>query len=632
MATGHPPRGGVPQFALAKEFRLRGAPSLKPEQGYPQGLCDLIAFTLVMDVDKRPTMAEILEHPYLKDSESTYPTSTLKDFVREFQNWAEGGGERQSMIDPRGAQAAKLAEDITSGNEWRFSTFEITELMDHYPDSIDEQLSTRYADNDTHIMSPRDQAADMSSTKAQEDAFNSYHPSEPSSPYLTESDLTPSGSPKFQHNTTSSIGGPSTSAPDGKKVVRGEKQLGRLFDPHKSEYMYSGLNTNQSDLPLRNSTAESSPTDGKGKVIDVNASGTSNSGNIALADPSTLKAKRKDRPSTMAWEFPAEPTGEALEEARSSQQQQHRHPMMSWEFPKPGNDEESQDATMEPSSMNWKFANETPVDHGAEPQSTTQSSMSQEGSDARNMASDDDYGAPSDEAFEDPYIAPYIQPSGPKYPQVSRVSNDTSEGGDRTGNPRQTLDLDAFGAAYDLDHHNEGTQDARQTFGLDAQDTFLDHESDSPGANRTRQTLDLDALMNNMDLNTPSTAAYPTAQTAAESEHSPDIDTPLPDTAPFFTNNPTAPPPPPVQPSSTANNTTANVPRGFQQIPIPTPPSAAAMDPNASTEVLEAEMLRIIEQWGSAVQMTTDNYALLLRQMEEEEANWDKDEEDEEGS
>ena len=570
MATGAPPRSRLGPGQLEREVRLRGPSKLRVDQGYSQELCDLVAFTLVVDPNKRPSMEQILEHPYLKDTEHLYPTRSLKGFVQEFENWAEAGGQRHSLFNNFGAASAKLADDIISKPEWRFSTLESTEIMEDLPANIEEQLATDFINNDHHLASRFDQVADMTSTQAQEDAFNSYNASEPSSPYLTESDFTPSGSPKAYQNTTLSVDTTSASVTDANKVVRGEKQLGRLFDPHKSLYNYSGLNSSKSDLPLRNSTPDSSAAGNKGKEIEANMMGTSNSGNIALADPATLKAKRKDRPPTMAWEFPSGLTGEVAEESRAINK---RPPTMGWEFP------------------------EGEPNNGAnESQAPLPSRVSNQSSGTWNLDNEDDYGAPSDEAYEDPYTSPYTAPQTTNYAPMLQTPRDMAPGHANPQRARQTLDLDTYGATTELD-------------------------AGSDAMRKARQTLDLDALMSDMELGSAHSAASTAPSSIQGTGPRHDADTLTPDTASLSTSFALTPP----YATTTTDSATDGTRAPFLP-PDPMPPSAEAMAHNASPEVKEAELVRLATELGQWLEYNEFNWNQIHGEMETYQAKLEVEE------
>lgn len=559
MATGAPPRSRLGHAQLDRELRLRGAPKLRVDQGLSQGLCDLVAFTLVLDPQKRPSMEQILQHPYLKGTEYAYPTRSLRGFVSEFEDWAKAGGQRHSLFNNFGAAAAELADDIISKPEWRFSTLEATELMEVLPATIDEQ---ELLNNDHPFSSHLDQVADMSSTQAQEDAFNSYNASEPSSPYLSESDLTPGGSPKAHEDLTPPSESASVGAANETKVVRGEKQLGRLFDPHKSLYTYSGLNAHQSDLPLRDPSSESSATSSNSKEVEANVLGTSNSGNIALADPTTLKAKRKDRPATMAWDFPPEATAVASDHT----QPHKKHSVMGWKFP-------------EASSDDYTDERDAPLSSGT--------------SDYNYYA--DNYGASGGKTYNDSYPTAYKAPyvTDDVRSSHSTDSMDFETGGSRSS--RQTLNLDDYGASSDLD-------------------------TDSDSANKARQTLDLDALMGDMGgIGSASSASFSEPQTTGGIEPNHDFNTSTTDaekdaetartSAPRqdWPMLPEFPRPPPGYSQAT------DVFRSRRLPPEVRGPSAQAMSLNCPKDVMQGEIVRLA---GDLQEHITFYQAMLQDQLD----------------
>ncbi len=527
-------------------------------------------------------MEEILEHPYLKDTELTHPTSLLRDFVSEFEEWAKSGGQRYSLFNDYGAAAAKLTDDLISKPEWRFSTLESTELMEDLPAAIDQQLSSGYISNDHHLPSHLDQVADMTSTKAQEDAFNSYNASEPTSPYLSDSDLTPSGSPKAHENVTHQHETTPVSDADEKKIERGEKQLGRLFDPHHSLYNYSGLNSHQSDLPLRNLTTDSSIADNKGKEVEANVTGTTNSGNIVLIDPTTLKPKRKDRDDRadqekidqeiekekinrekiMAWEFP---TGEAEDIPKDSQPHKERPNTMAWQFPEGGS------------------GNGNGNDIHEEPQTALSSAASDHSSDTFGLAYESDHSAHSDDVDEDPHTASY---------------NPSSSDIDGTSTSRHTLDLDAYGASPDMD-------------------------AEAGDAKKSRQTLDLDALMGDMGLGSATPAAYSAQESDGGIGSSRDRDAPTANTAANLVG---APPPEDVP----ATYFDANGNRTSRMPPEAQPPSAESMRHDASEEVDVAELTRLLTDTVEMCDYHIQYYEQLIANMSSDEEDGGDKEDDEE--
>lgn len=445
--------------------RVGSPPRLKVEDGFSQELCDFVAFILVAERDRRPSMEDILNHKFLHNTDISYPTGSLRGFVRQFQDWARAGGQRQSLIAPHGAEAATLADNIISNPEWRFSTMESTEMLDKLQQDVDQGASSEATDTEgnEHTSPYLDRIADMTSTKAQEDTFNSYDASEPSSPYLTVTN---------EHLTTSQATASTAAIADENQAARGGKQLDRIWDVRNSGYNYPNLNSNNSDLPLRNTAMEPSTGNGKSKELDAGASSSANSGNIALADASTLKAKRRPPTMDLGWKFPAEDSA-----------------------PPPQPETE---LTSHQNLQGW-----TP-----------------------NY--EEDFGSPSDDFDDGGY----------------------SEG-PMTATQRS---------------HDSGT-------GLEDQ-----------AVQSSRHTLDLDALLGE-DNGYASSTAYSVPGTTLPQQAAPDVNATIRDTAQ------TAP-----HDSHGAGHHAAPLTAG-QQIANDMPyfaPSAAAMDPNASPEVLEAELMRLL--------------------------------------
>jgi len=586
MATGRPPRSDIDMKNLEFALRTRAAPKFGFQEGYSQELSELIAFTLVKDPDQRPSMDKVLEHPYLRNTEWSYPTSSLKFFVREFQNWAHQGGQRQSLFNPHGAAAAKVAEEIEKQPEWRFSTLASTEMMDRLSSDLDYQTSADFPNN-THLSSHHDQAADMSSILAQEDAFNSYDASEPTSPYLSNNEATPSGSPTLlgvaaEQTINDQLPGPATaSGVTRTKVTRGEKQLGRLFDPRNSEYIYPSLTFSQSDLPLRNSTNESSASNSKGKMVDASEIGTSNSGNIALADPATLKAKRlrdKDRPPTMAWDFATGEQmamrGDLVSESQGSEPQPQALDMY-----------QQSPAAWTPSDV---------IDYG---------SPGEDVYDVTHTADSADYGSLGNGVYEDSYLRPPTSTyASATKTSLNHISNSQSssiknEGSEITNKARQTLDLDAlmdnFGTPSDevdeVPYYTPSTTSRALTPQYASSMT-----DDSDGVKKARQTLDLDALMGDLDPVIGSSATY------AEPQPS---DVTMQDSAPY------------------KNIVAQGDPHNAH--PIfgtwrPAPPSTEVMADDADDDVVYNELMRMLTDHGRVLEGVADHYAQALAHMDEE--------------
>jgi len=306
MATGTAPNSGVPKHVLSKQIRLQGGPKLKAQDGYSEELCDLVAFTLVRDPKQRPSMDDILEHPYLRDTEDEYPKSLLVELIKRHDKWANAGGQRASLLQPYGAEAAEYREDPFIRGEWRFSTLESTEIM--------EGLGTEPLSNIEYVGNRIDPVADMTSTQAQEDSMNSYFAGETSHEVLEDFsniEYTPGPSPRSHFDGLSAPA--ETVIPDEKRVRRGGHHLGALFDPNSSDYTSPALQKptpkakqdnsqrGPSDLPLRSQNASS--TDLQRSDTETSSQGSLRSGK-KIANIDTMRANRYARPTTMDWDFP----------------------------------------------------------------------------------------------------------------------------------------------------------------------------------------------------------------------------------------------------------------------------------------------------------------------------------------
>ena len=303
MATGNPPNGRIPTAHLDKHLHRMGPPKLKAENGYSKELSDFIAFTMELEPEKRPTMDAILEHPYIRDSEKDYPTSSLVDLIKAFEEWAYKGNQRSSLISPYGAEAAEFHVESATKTEWRFSTLESTEIFENLsPGSSFDFSDTGYdaaAASTSHLSSTHiDPIADISSAQAQEDTMNSYFEGEPPDEYLDQ-DLAdeiykPMSSPQPRGNANF--------APDEASVRRGANHLGSLFGRNVYNFEASDTRPQSSDLPLRGQNMGVTRQD-----TDGSTGGSSKSGRN-LANIDTLRANSYNaRPPTLnfGWEFPA---------------------------------------------------------------------------------------------------------------------------------------------------------------------------------------------------------------------------------------------------------------------------------------------------------------------------------------
>lgn len=123
IASGLPPNVranvGLPQLG---DYLREHLPRLNGDQ-YSDGLKSLVAFCLEENPSKRPTIEGIQQHPYLFNTSSRYPTSSLANLVKAFKLWEERGGSRKSLFAAGGAQApTDLGSTSLATDEWNFST------------------------------------------------------------------------------------------------------------------------------------------------------------------------------------------------------------------------------------------------------------------------------------------------------------------------------------------------------------------------------------------------------------------------------------------------------------------------------------------------------------------------------
>ncbi|KAK3329767.1 kinase-like domain-containing protein [Apodospora peruviana] len=123
IASGLPPNVmsgfNIPQLG---NYIKSHAPRLEGDFYSPQ-IKHLVAFCLVEDPAKRPTIEQVQQHPYIFNTSDEYPTSTLVNLVRAYKLWESQGGIRKSLFAPGGAQGpADYSMSDFGNDEWNFST------------------------------------------------------------------------------------------------------------------------------------------------------------------------------------------------------------------------------------------------------------------------------------------------------------------------------------------------------------------------------------------------------------------------------------------------------------------------------------------------------------------------------
>ncbi|OTB03789.1 hypothetical protein M426DRAFT_12291 [Hypoxylon sp. CI-4A] len=123
IASGLPPNVranvGLPQLG---DYLREHLPRLDGDQ-YSDELRDLVAFCLEENPSKRPSIEQVQQHPYIFNTSTRYPTSSLASLVKAFKLWEERGGSRKSLFAAGGAQAPiDLGSTSLATDEWNFST------------------------------------------------------------------------------------------------------------------------------------------------------------------------------------------------------------------------------------------------------------------------------------------------------------------------------------------------------------------------------------------------------------------------------------------------------------------------------------------------------------------------------
>ncbi|KAK4128945.1 hypothetical protein N657DRAFT_652498 [Parathielavia appendiculata] len=120
LASGLPPMAGLNIQQLGQYIKNH-APRL--EGDYSDQIKDLVAFCLVEDPAKRPTIQEIQQHPYIFKTSDAYPTASLANLVKAYKLWEGQGGIRKSLFAPIGVQGpSDCASSDLPSDEWNFST------------------------------------------------------------------------------------------------------------------------------------------------------------------------------------------------------------------------------------------------------------------------------------------------------------------------------------------------------------------------------------------------------------------------------------------------------------------------------------------------------------------------------
>jgi serine/threonine protein kinase len=122
LASGFPPNvmAGFDVQQLGQYIKHH-APRLEGDQ-YSEQIKDLVAFCLISDPAKRPTIQAIQEHEYIFNTAEAFPTASLASLVKAYKVWERQGGIRKSLFGPAGVKGPLDYESSIPNDEWNFST------------------------------------------------------------------------------------------------------------------------------------------------------------------------------------------------------------------------------------------------------------------------------------------------------------------------------------------------------------------------------------------------------------------------------------------------------------------------------------------------------------------------------
>jgi serine/threonine protein kinase len=325
FANGTPPNAGLREPMQIGRQLNRTAPKLNNDN-YSQGLQELIAFALEPNPANRPTMADILEHPYIAGTEEEYPTSSVSELVRNYYQWSQRGGQRISLFNPGGAAAAEMPDAEEIIDDWNFST----------TDGFERRFSVIDLDEIAASLAEMEEST---------------------------SPTTPASEHDFGEDVNVTDMGPEQKANFDERVRRGAAAMEGLFNEEMPSYKYETKNDfvpiqpapPTSDLPLRTETDRSSV---MSTLIDIDigsfdsshyAAGAPTAQPFQLANADTIRANRsslrlhRNSNESSSQSSGGGPEGDESQEEEFQPQTGPRPPTMDWKFPSFGPPPEPED-------------------------------------------------------------------------------------------------------------------------------------------------------------------------------------------------------------------------------------------------------------------------------------------------
>ena len=562
MAKGRPPNAGLMGARQIESMLKRNNPKLKPEDGVSQRLCDLVAYVLELRPERRPSMDDVLHHPYLHETEETHPTTTLRQLIRVYENWASAGGQRQSLIQPSGAAPVEFPEDPKDFGDWRFSVVNIGESA---YDNVDNPMPSFHVDP----------TMDLELAQREENNLNSLIP---------ESSYTPEASPGSPSNLadhpednidpTHGIT-MKTTASEELRILGVRARFAAYFEGAG----YSGSEAAptappsrpHSDLQLRNDTSGTSGSDASQKGSSKKKSSfrgtpvdTARANSNEIVEQRIVEQRKRD----------------ADREARRGTL------LQTWDFPMASGPAQEPQHELAPSiDPNWN-QNHRDSSHGFE-----------------------DLGAPGDdvEVAGHPYAFPsrpalHHYATAPVEPPMLHNNMDTASS-------RQTLDLDALMNEGMYNYTAPPSQQYNYNASLPEQDDDpAPYQSypDTAGPAATVEAHDYGYIAPSPRNDHHMDAMSPTARAGPEDDHYQyDTITGHPNTNGNSSYDLTE------RARGTYNGLTPPTTGSFngstpEEIARPSPPSAAAMAGDAPTGLMGAELLRLSKEWEEGLRSAAE--------------------------
>jgi serine/threonine protein kinase len=120
VATGLPPNAttinDITQFG---SYLKENCPRLDGDQ-FSSGLKELVAYCLVQDPARRPSIEQVQQHDYIYNTADEYPTESLKELISAYRAWEAKGGIRKSLFTAGGAHAPRK-EEHKPMDDWNFN-------------------------------------------------------------------------------------------------------------------------------------------------------------------------------------------------------------------------------------------------------------------------------------------------------------------------------------------------------------------------------------------------------------------------------------------------------------------------------------------------------------------------------